>query len=344
MKVQLERREIIIGTVTHSIFNEDGKFQKGSHHLSLWPFYKFDPRLGCMKEYHGSSTEKHFKLRQSSQDEDNLFCKMGITFEKFIAPMYWSPRDFESLQQRGYSITQDDKDDKILLTETPSNKDLAELKKLLIKDPLQEYSEMEKRILFICREHYCSIANQQGGGSSQGGIKIRRTLPHSLPIFLKSVNWSHPVQVHEVYRMLQVSEPMDPEEAICLLDAKYIYIYIYIYRYADEAVRLYAVERVSEMSDDNLALYMLQFSQALLYETHHFCPLAELLLERSLKNPYVVGLAFFWTLKSNLHIKMSYERYSILLEQFMMLSGNFKEELEIQLCVFCLKYRLVSSI
>eukprot|EP00826_Nyctotherus_ovalis_P064022 TRINITY_DN9387_c0_g1_i2.p1 TRINITY_DN9387_c0_g1~~TRINITY_DN9387_c0_g1_i2.p1 ORF type:complete len:464 (-),score=140.79 TRINITY_DN9387_c0_g1_i2:1947-3218(-) len=58
-----------------------------------------------------------------------------------------------------------------------------------------------------------------------------------------------------------------------------------------------------------------------------------MLLERALKNPYIVGHAFFWGLKSNLHLRTSYERYSILLEQFLMLCGKYKEELLIQLQV-----------
>jgi hypothetical protein len=53
--------------------------------------------------------------------------------------------------------------------------------------------------------------------------------------------------------------PMAPEEAICLLDAKF----------PDERVRQYAVKRINCLSDDDLALFMLQFSQALLYEEQH---------------------------------------------------------------------------
>ena len=72
---------------------------------------------------------------------------------------------------------------------------------------------------------------------------------------------------------------MDPEEAIQLLDAKY----------PDERVRKYAVERINQLSDDDIALFMLQFAQALLYEEQHQSPLSEMLIERSLANPYVVG-------------------------------------------------------
>ena len=55
-----------------------------------------------------------------------------------------------------------------------------------------------------------------------------------------------------------------------------------------------------------------------------------MLIARSLKNPYVVGQAFYWTLKANLYIKPSYERYYTLLEQFLMLCGKFINELDIQ--------------
>lgn len=84
---------------------------------------------------------------------------------------------------------------------------------------------------------------------------------------------------------------MRPEEALSLLDAKF----------PDERVRTYAVNRVNQMTDDDLAMYMLQFTQALMYEEQHLSPLAEMLIERSLQNPYIVGLAFYWALKGNLY-------------------------------------------
>lgn len=97
---------------------------------------------------------------------------------------------------------------------------------------------------------------------------------------------------------------MEPAEAIILLDAKF----------PDERVRSYAVERIKHLSDDDLALYMLQFSEALKYEESHSSPLADMLLERSLKNPQIVGLKFYWSLKGNLFQKPSYERFYLLLE------------------------------
>ncbi len=65
--------------------------------------------------------------------------------------------------------------------------------------------------------------------------------------------------------MLKVWAPLPAQEALPLLDAQF----------ADEAVRLYAVERISTLSDDELALYMLELTQALMFETQHFSPLGK---------------------------------------------------------------------
>ena len=92
---------------------------------------------------------------------------------------------------------------------------------------------------------------------------------------MRAVRWNRPVQVNEVYKMLKNWTPMDPEDAICLLDAKF----------PDDKIRGYAVNQISKLSDDKIAFYMIQFAQALQYEEQHLSPLAETLIERAVKNP-----------------------------------------------------------
>ena len=137
-------------------------------------------------------------------------------------------------------MNEEDKHDQKDLLEQDNdktNEDLSELKKCFEKNPLDPLTAAEKKMLFRTRQHYC-------------------TVPEGLPLFLRSVAWDKPLQVNETYRMLQRWAPMQAEEALSLLDAKF----------PDERVRTYAVNRISHLSDDDLALYMLQFSQALLYE------------------------------------------------------------------------------
>lgn len=194
---------------------------------------------------------------------------------------------------------------------------MANLKKFFEQSPLDDLEDAEKE-----------EAKKGAPGAATSGARVNlfrsrehyQTYPKGLPIFLKSVEWNRPVQVNEVYNMLGNWASMEPEDAIQLLDAKY----------PDEKVRQYAVQRISLLSDDELRLYMLQFSQALLYEENHFSPLSEMLIMRSLRNPNVVGQAFFWSLKGNLYLKTSYERYYVLLEQLLMTSGRLLNELIIQ--------------
>ena len=76
--------------------------------------------------------------------------------------------------------------------------------------------------------------------------------------------------------MIKIWKPMKPNEAITLLDS----------HFGDEAVRMYAVERIGELTDEDLSLYMLELTQALAYEPQHYSPLGEFLLERALANPF----------------------------------------------------------
>ena len=46
-----ENAHMVIGSVSINLFDEKGQFRSGVQDLNIWPFYKIDDRLGCMKEY-----------------------------------------------------------------------------------------------------------------------------------------------------------------------------------------------------------------------------------------------------------------------------------------------------
>ena len=81
-----------------------------------------------------------------------------------------------------------------------------------------------------------------------------------------------------------------PEEALALLDGQF----------GDIKVRIFAVKKLTMLTDSKIALLMPQLVQALKYELFHSSPLAEFLLEKSLNNTRVVGHALFWQLRANL--------------------------------------------
>lgn len=49
------------------------------------------------------------------------------------------------------------------------------------------------------------------------------------------------------------------------------------------------MQNISQLADDVISLYLLELVHALTYENNHFNPLSEMLLEKSLKSPRIVG-------------------------------------------------------
>ena len=333
----------IIASTNFQIFDMVGEYRQGLSGLNLWPFYRHEPRLSCAGEFWGLRylpSHCHYKTIEEFIAKE--YSKLYISLDGFEGKMFWSNRDSELMDMMCMpklreiaEIKTENKFNLILMKninkvvdkmkhlkevllndeleerevvdvkisdwhDKPSNDDLTKLEKLLHLNPLQqqELTNDEKFILLKCRNHYKSLSK-------------------ALPIFLTAIDWSNPEQAGEVHKMLKEWAPLTPQEALPLLDA----------HFADEAVRLYAVERISNFSDDELALYMLELTQALMSENLHFNPLSEFLLERSLSNPFMVAHPFFWNLRSQLHLKPSCERFTLILEQLLMLCGQFREEL-----------------
>ena len=105
----------------------------------------------------------------------------------------------------------------------------------------------------------------------------------------------------------------------------FIYLYIYILAYMKKNLNFFHIlfrsdcmQQRSQPSYQTIIfkLYMIEFIQLLVYERYHKSPLSELLLERALRNPNVVGHEFFWLLSSQLHVKVTFERFALIIEQF----------------------------
>jgi hypothetical protein len=115
-----------------------------------------------------------------------------------------------------------------------------------------------------------------------------------LPILVKMIDFTNAEHVRICYDTLNKSKQADrtsPEEALALLDGQF----------GDINVRIFAVKKLSLLEDSQIALVMPQLVQALKYELFHFSPLAEFLLEKALQNTRVIGHAFFWAVRANLH-------------------------------------------
>lgn len=125
-----------------------------------------------------------------------------------------------------------------------------------------------------------------------------------LPAFVMSISWNSSEQVQELYDLLDLWSPPTAVEALQLLDR----------RFMDPKVRAYAVHCLEDLSDEELALYMLQLCQQLKFENFVDSALARFLLRRALTNNKLIGHIYFWLLQAEVHNLDVKKRYIVLLQ------------------------------
>ena len=142
---------------------------------------------------------------------------------------------------------------------------------------MTEYDDDEKRILKLCHTNYCKNLDKYIN-------------------FLYAVNWQDP---HDVQKALEARDLLNKEKDE--VARSHHYIGVFSSRFADEALRLHAVDKLASIADDELLLYIPQLVQSLLVETIHHNSLSEFLLERAVLSPFSIGQALFWEFRSQLH-------------------------------------------
>ncbi|CAI2363182.1 unnamed protein product [Moneuplotes crassus] len=313
-KIYMKGIDLYIGSVSFNLFDHTGKFKNSSTEFNVWPFYTHDAQLGCMKEYHGVSA-KIFKAKAKKREE--CHSRLFLEFEKFHKNVYHEIRKIQSdchfVHFSDENIKEEDeqylmpKDITMMDTLKPkkvSKGDIDFCKTTILKNPIQELTDQQKRFLFLCRYKF---------------VKTSR----NLPTFLKCIDWTNPFQITEGHELLNQWKQMNPENALYLLGDKF----------SDKVIRDYAISLLSELSEEKFYFYTPQLTQALVYEDYHSSALCDLLLKRALECPYSIGHAFFWYLKSNLHVVITYERYSLIIEQFCMMCGRYLNHLTTEIRV-----------
>ena len=167
------------------------------------------------------------------------------------------------------------------------------LVEILKKDPLEQLDEKEIIAILICRDYIS-------------------TIPNALQLFLRAIDWRNPFEVQIAHSYLKKWSPIECEDAVSLLDA----------RFPDTVVREYAINRLRNFSDEEIDNFMQILCQCLLYETFLINPLSDFLIERSLKNPSLLGTKFIWFSRINMKNPLFEERLSAYIAQFLMLCGN----------------------
>eukprot|EP01130_Rhizamoeba_saxonica_P012642 TRINITY_DN5362_c0_g2_i1.p1 TRINITY_DN5362_c0_g2~~TRINITY_DN5362_c0_g2_i1.p1 ORF type:complete len:1067 (-),score=251.23 TRINITY_DN5362_c0_g2_i1:70-3270(-) len=171
---------------------------------------------------------------------------------------------------------------------SPLTGDVARLINSIVRaDPLHQMEPHEKPVIWRYRN---TIKNK----------------PPALPKFILSVPKTDRHSIQEMHKMLEEWAPPTPYRVIELLDGNF----------ADTKVREYAVEKISELSTENLMDILLQLVQVLKYEPYHDSALARFLIKRSINNQ-TIAHHFFWCLKSEMHSQSIEERFGLMLEAYL---------------------------
>eukprot|EP01130_Rhizamoeba_saxonica_P000257 TRINITY_DN10235_c0_g1_i1.p1 TRINITY_DN10235_c0_g1~~TRINITY_DN10235_c0_g1_i1.p1 ORF type:complete len:1064 (+),score=229.29 TRINITY_DN10235_c0_g1_i1:285-3476(+) len=181
--------------------------------------------------------------------------------------------------------------------EIPSPIVMNDLIKILNTDPWWRPDKFQKGIIWKYRNYILDI-----------GIGLDK--------IILTIDWSNNNQVREFHRIINSWQPLDPAEAIIFLDAKY----------TDSKVREFALNCMKDMSDAELETYLLQLIQTVKYENHHYSKLAHFLIERACQNDIQIGIPLFWYLISELDDKKSAERFSLLMEAYLVKTNSDQRE------------------
>ncbi|RHY30052.1 hypothetical protein DYB32_004657 [Aphanomyces invadans] len=178
-----------------------------------------------------------------------------------------------------------------------------DLRHIISRDPLYRLSSYEKAIMWKNRHMFKNDFD-------------------ALPRILTCVNWNNSTEVDEIVSMLSLwNTASHPAGYIRLLDLEF----------ANEGVREFAVQKLSEMADTTFSYFLPQLVQALKYENHHVSPLAQHLIKRAIENPNQIGFDLFWAMKVESYNDQFKERYGLLLNTYVdVCSRKMRSILELQ--------------
>lgn len=182
---------------------------------------------------------------------------------------------------------------------TPAEDELVLLGKAISLDSLTLLIDQQKELLWMHRDW------------------LRLHMPErSLPKLMQSVSWDRREKCKAAHRQLALWPPVAPGVALELLGS----------RFADEAVRGFAVKCLRALDDSTLEGVLLQLTQVIKYEPYHSSALADFLMKRAVASP-LIGHALFWHLKAELHMPNIRQRYTTMLETYLTCCGKYREEL-----------------
>jgi len=287
-----EKDEVLLAHVNIMLADQSGKLRQGRYMLPMWScVIPTKENRNVIKEIPSEEYAVLGPIVPNRKRGSKEECvRIGVEFDVFEHPVVCH----SSSPVSGGSLTET----KETRRSKQVDKMLATIKSM---DALCTLKREQKELVWLCR-------------------RTLMTDPMMLPRFLLCVDWTDRSKANEARRCMEGWAKISPYQALELLS----------HHYADYAVRLYAVNRLRILGDDELREVLLQITQLLKFEPYHDSPLARFVMERALANPYGVGHFFFWHLKAELHNRDSCERFYCLLATYLAYSQRHMRELQLQ--------------
>lgn len=166
---------------------------------------------------------------------------------------------------------------------------LADLRKVILLDPLFRLSPYQKAQMWAQREEFMDI-------------------PAALPRVMSCVHWNDKTETEEALSLLsRWAVPEHPAAYIEFLNGEF----------ANEDLRKFAVAKLAKMADTTFSYFLPQLVQAIKFENHHVSALSLLLIERAIKNPNQIGFDLFWSMKVESYNTQYRERYGTILNAYL---------------------------
>ena len=253
------------------------------------------------------SYKQFLKLKKVDHEHESIIDRDNDVFGGMLYEMSTILNEMkESVDDETYNNEEDNE----MIEASPASltfplieKNLSTIDNVIKRDALNEITADERRQVIICRDYIS-------------------TLPRAIDVFLRSINWFNPIQSFIAHLYLKKWAKLEPEDAIGLLDS----------RFPDTQVRELAIKSLESAPDDIIELYIMELCQCLFYESYLLSPLADFLIEKSLKNQQLIGNKFFWFAKVATENMMFKNRLNIILAQMFMMSGpKFIDDIEMKL-------------
>ena len=285
------------------------------NHMKEYPYITIKFPKFSAPLIHSITSEKSFRLyldikyKHQKIDENNDYKEIRKLFGNSQQEIKYMVNNFESgikndFKSSDFYIKNDFKKynnntNNLQKEKYPSDiweylkKSFSNIVKILKKDPLEKLDQEDITSILICRDYIC-------------------TIPSALELFLRAIDWRNPLEVSIAYSYLKKWAEIDFFDAVSLLDG----------RFPDTKVRKYAINILNTFPDSIIELCMPMLCQCLFYENFLINPLADFLIERSLKNQRLIGYQFIYFNRVNMKNPLFEERLSAYSMMFLMMAGN----------------------